>query len=249
MDTAQTIDPMRRLDGKQSRLKRELMELEKRAGIWDAAKKAREGPPIPYGLFDIERKPLGAQEEQLERDLYQADQHDYIREETRRLYFGVEDLVLRKSLIEKERECDDVHRVIVEQFVHEANAQLLEARKVPEKPPWIAIVSIGGAAIGIGWTVFGIPGALAGLSAGYFLGYFRLVKLHARPRVAVSDAEWELQIAEAALAEWSEGGWRPETFSRDEATTGSPDEAFGKLSAMRLRLALEHDRTGSYRRA
>lgn len=73
----------------------ELTALQERAGIAKKAEDAQLGPFIP----NLDATPTQ----------YELEREDYARRKVRDLYFGVQDIELRKALITKQRECDRFH--------------------------------------------------------------------------------------------------------------------------------------------
>src|SRR5262249_28035794 len=74
----------------------ELTELERRAGIEQAAQDAREA--IPLFLYPLRGD---RSDEEVDREIA-----DHRRDEIRRLYFAIKEISLRKALITKDRECE-----------------------------------------------------------------------------------------------------------------------------------------------
>jgi hypothetical protein len=195
----------------------ELVALETRAGIAAVAEKVRTKPPNYFLVYDVgesnsdERREAIAAEEQHHKELTIRHLRD--------LYFGVSDVNLRKNLIAKAREEGDLAVTFFEQELSDASANLATQRTTGRD--WWIWASIGGlAAIGVGFYLFGLVGALGGLLVGY-VGSRRieLNALQARER-AVKAANDELKEAERIFEEVRN---EPQIFSRREASTGEPD--------------------------
>jgi hypothetical protein len=80
---------------------------------------------------------------------------------------------------------------------------------------------VGHRLIGIGFYIFGLVGALAGLLVGFFNGW-RMEQNAARERAAkIADAERTLKEAEQI---WDKVRNEPQMFSQREAESGEPDD-------------------------
>jgi len=218
---------------------KQLEAAEREAGIWEKADKARQGPLIPYGVFD--ERPSGAKQQALENDLYWADQHDDIRGKIRALYFAVSGVESRKALISLDAELESANRRILAQGVVDARLELAAMKHKQANPPWVAAGVISCIAVLIGSLLAGIAGAIGGAILGYFWGQGMVSHARTDAQAATEVAESFLRDAEAAYRERAESGWRPAYFSNSERRSGVEDEDFGRLSATEQRLALDRE--------
>lgn len=197
--------------------RQELVELEIRAGIADAAERLRTAPPNYYLVYDSAEPYSDAQ-----REAEQAEEAFHQQRTTRRirdLYFAVQDIELRKELIVKDREEGTLALRYWQQELSDAAANLDTARSM--RKDWWAWASVWGIALlALGYYFFGLIGALGGLLVGYLNGR-RMEHEALRARdTAVVDAEQELNEAEET---WNDVRNQPQTFSQQEARTGEPD--------------------------
>lgn len=196
---------------------RELVELETRAGIADAAEKLRTEPPHYHLVYDAAEPYSDAQ-----REAERAEEAFHQQRTTRRirdLYFAVQDAELRKELIAKDREEGTLALRYWQQELSDAAAKLDTARST-QKHWWVWASVWGISLLALGFHFFGLIGALGGLLVGYLNG--RRME-HDALRVrdsAVADAERELKEAEET---WNNVRNQPQTFSQQEAKTGEPD--------------------------
>lgn len=225
-------------------------ELERQAGIGDAALRAWEGPLFPLGVWsDAE---FGSDEWQQVREEEEDDDDRYVRQKIRGLYFSVADLDLRKSLIEKEREIHGARKEISRAAVFEAEGELAEAKRhgrevflrsaalalgaVVVGAVFFGVVgAIVGAVVGysfghlialgavvFGAIFFGIIGAIGGAVVGYFLGYHLIDETTTARQEAVARAEAELKDVKDSYKKVLN---KKPIFARSEARTGEPAEA------------------------
>ena len=89
----------------------------------------------------------------------------------RRIYFGVKDLASRKAAISAHRRLmRHVENHFYESQIQDEMALLNAARTELNNPPWKAPATIGCASVGLGYSFFGLPGAIAGALVGFFGG-------------------------------------------------------------------------------
>jgi hypothetical protein len=148
-------------------LGKELGDLEARAGIAAKADDASLGPLVP--LYYNSDAPLFSERGKAEREVERQHKQDYIRRKIRSLYFSVPDLDLRKQLIEKERELTDNWRYSTRTDVQAAEIGLSQAKASGQN--WYLRASLSAIVfVAIGWSLFQLPGALAGTLVAYFYG-------------------------------------------------------------------------------
>jgi hypothetical protein len=195
-----------------------LAELEARAGIAEAAEKLRTEPPNYLGVYDAAER---YSDEQRELESYVERSHE---EDTNRrlrdLYFAVPDLDLRKELIAKHREEGNLALRFWQEEVSDATVRHRAAHSTSERW-WVAASLWGIGLLGLGFYLFGIIGAMAGLLLGYFSGRSMEASARRARESAVAKAEQERKEAEHT---WNEVRNEPQTFSQREATSGEPDE-------------------------
>ncbi len=229
---------LQELIAERERLTEEIREAEKAAGILEQGDEAREGPLIPYGVFD--KVPSDPKQKSLEDDLYWADQHDHIRQEIRALYFAIPDTTARKKLMLAVAEREKARKRIVAQLVVNADLELTAMKRKQANPPWIGAGVIGCLAVLVGYAVAGIAGAIAGGILGYFWGKGMVSSAGTDAEAAVKIAAGALHDAEADSREVAaKDAWQPAYFSESEMRSAIEDKEFGKLSATGKRLALE----------
>jgi hypothetical protein len=195
----------------------ELVELETRAGIADAAEKLRTEPPHYHLVYDAAEPYSDAQREAERAE--EAFHHQRTTRRIRDLYFAVQDAELRKELIAKDREEGTFALRYWQQELSDAAAKLDTARST-QKHWWVWASVWGISLLALGFHFFGLIGALGGLLVGYLNGR-RMEHEALRVRdTAVADAERELKEAEET---WNNVRNQPQTFSQQEAKTGEPD--------------------------
>jgi len=106
----------------------DLIDLETRAGIAEAAEKLRDEPPNYLGVYDA-AEPYSDEK----RELEQAEEAFHQQRTTRRirdLYFAVRDAELRKALIAKDREEGNFALRYWQQELSDTAARLDKARSI-----------------------------------------------------------------------------------------------------------------------
>lgn len=194
----------------------QLRDLERKAGIGDAADRLRhpgattamrhepgveepggDGSPDPYSLL---------------RDAAQL-------RELRALYFNVGHSPLRNSLIAKQRELALFERTGIRTRLDAARRDVEALRRRASEGWWIAAV-VGASLVIIGYVLFAVFGAIAGGAAALFVG--NGIEQSARRRfehaIAIANEEMSLAAAVAATADQM-----PPLFSEIEGATGLSD--------------------------
>ncbi len=142
----------------------------------------------------------------------------------RRLYFSVRDKRVRMALIAQSRRVRAHAAEFSRAGLADASSDLatLEARGF--SAPWVIPGSLACVAVWIGYSLWSMPGALAGTIAGFFAGnaYVSHRKRDWRNELAFAKAEVEKRQAEVKRDESSMGG-RP-VFSDTEERSGGEDE-------------------------
>jgi hypothetical protein len=191
-----------------------LQALEVKAGIEDA----RRGPLFP--LYYDSDAPWGSERKKTEDEEESQDREDYIRRRIRSLYFSVHDLDLRKQLIQKERELTDNARYEFKTDVQTAEVKVREAKSIGKNWVWWAsFCAIGWVALG--WSLFQLPGALAGALVAYFHGRFDENDAKERRALSVKQAEDDLKEVRSIYHERLNSEY---TFTKCEAESGEPDK-------------------------
>jgi hypothetical protein len=195
-----------------------LAELEVRAGIAEATEKLREEAPDYLSVYDA-AEPHSDEQRELEASVEKWHEVDKTRR-IRQLYFTVPDIDLRKALITKVREEENLGV----RFWQEELSDAAVRRSVAETTGshWWVVASLWGVGlIGLGYYLFGIIGAMGGLLVGYFCGWSLQSSARRARQSAIAKAQEELKEAEAT---WDKTRNDPLTFSQREARTGKPDQ-------------------------
>lgn len=200
------------------RLQEECIALEDQAGITQAMERAREGRFIPVGAMGEEASP----------EEYFADEHDHFREKARDAYFSVEDLALRKRLIAIQRKIERQVRRSFEADVVAANRAVNAAKAKASQQPWTTAALFAVGAVGVGYWLFNVVGAIAGAVGGFFLGQGLIAEARNRANGELEQAMLELEQAKKSQAE--NALW-PECFSAMEEVTGEREEQLDHESA------------------
>ena len=207
----------------------QLHELERAAGIGDAASSWRDAMPLstrPAHEFGSE----GTSEERGGTPhLFPLDAAR--QRELRALYFSVSRAAMRRNLIAKQRELELFERTGTRTRLEDARRHLDSLRRRPSEGWWIAAI-VGASLVIVGYELFAILGAIAAGVAALFVG--NGIEQSARRRVeqAVAFAEEDLSAAVAAAANSQQPR---DLFSERESATGLADED----SARRQRSVIE----------
>jgi hypothetical protein len=197
----------------------QLSELERNAGIGDAAGHLRVEPPVSPGVGRVPRSDGTGEESSEYPNPFTLDAAK--RHELRALYFGVSHLALRRSLIAKQRELELFGRTGTRVRLAEARRYLESIRRRPSEGWWIAAI-VGATLVIIGYWLFALAGAIAAGVAALFVGNGIEQAARRRFEQAVDFAEEEVSVAEAA-ASMAEGP--RDLFSERESATGQSDRA------------------------
>jgi hypothetical protein len=204
----------------------QLLELERRAGVSDAAKGLRDAAPDRDGVRAAAEAAEGGLSDSQHSPLSDTEQ----RRDLRSLYFSVPQAGIRKALIAKHREVELFERTRDRVRVDDARRHLEAIRRRPAEGWWIASI-VGAALVIIGYWLFSLAGAIAGGVAALFVGNGIEQAARRRYEHALAFAAEDLSLAEAALS--SSESLR-DLFSERESETGLEDrplEARRGLSA------------------
>ena len=207
----------------------QLCELERVAGIGDAASIWREAMPLlsrPAHEFGSD----GTSGEQAENPhLFPLDAAQ--QRELRALYFSVSRAAMRRNLIAKQRELELFERTGTRTRLEDARRHLESLRHRPSEGWWIAAI-VGAGLVIVGYALFAILGAIAAGVAALFIGNGIEQGARRRFEQALAFAEEDLSaaVAAASAAEQSRN-----VFSDSESATGQADED----SARRQRPVIE----------
>jgi hypothetical protein len=208
----------------------QLRELERRAGIDQAADRWRL-PAAPGAGLDRESdddETRGGRP----REPYSFALDPARRREIRAFYFGVADVALRRALISKQRELALFERTEIRTHLEDARRQLASLGRRPAEGWWIAAI-VGATLVIAGYELFAAFGAIAGGVAALFVG--NGIEQGARRRFenAVSSAREDSDAA-AAAAEAAEQ--TRDMFSERESATGQADPASEAIADLGLKL-------------
>lgn len=199
-----------RAEKQREQLSEELAALERQAGIDSEAIHS-----AAVGLPDLTATP----DEYFESKFYR------IRDETRRAYFAVRDLDLRKRLIGVERRLHISWLRSWDADVLEAVQAVRIAEAAVNREPWGQAAFIGGGCVAVGYYLAGLAGTIGGAVVGLFMGAGTIANAKADARREINAAQQALASIEAARQEMRA---REETFSVDEELSGEPESGFEK---------------------
>ena len=204
-------------DDKWRTLAAQLHQLERAAGIGDAASSWRDAMPLSTRPAH-EFRGDGTESEQPENP-FPAPLDAAQRRELRALYFSVSHAALRKSLIAKQRELELFERTGTRTRLEDARRHLESLRRRPSEGWWIAAI-VGAGLVIVGYALFAMLGAIAAGVAALFVGNGIEQGARRRFEQAVAFAEEDLSaaVAAAATAEQSR-----DLFSERESATGQAD--------------------------
>jgi hypothetical protein len=219
---------------KLQQLRADCLELEREAGIVNAMDQARAGRFMPLGAVGAGISP----------EEFFADKHEHFRECVRDAYFSVANVVLRKRLINAQRDIEAQLLRCFEADVLDATKAVNALKALGEKKPWtlasliavkplmvlrdatmiratlviaspIASSMIMLFDILVGYVWFGLPGAMGGAVAGW---YFLDLYIAENPRGAVAaEINRAVEALEYAKKSLAEQMLRPTLFAESEA--------------------------------
>ncbi|MRD49681.1 hypothetical protein GHT07_20620 [Caenimonas koreensis DSM 17982] len=189
-------------------------ELEAQAGITEAADRAREGSMFPLGIDGDNVPP----------EEYFADEADHTRFGVRRVYFGVEDVSLRKQLIRALRKLEKVHSELLDRDIQTAQAAVNRAKVSVRRLPWETGIVLAVICTAIGKYAGGDTGLVFGAVVGLFMGLGYVWNRKGDAEAALEQAEDEYKIVKRDRLVRK---LHPETFCEMEERTGQEDHDFG----------------------
>ena len=207
----------------------QLHELERAAGIGDAASSWREAMPLStrpaheFGSDGTSGEHAGTPH------LFPLDA--VRRRELRALYFSVSRAAMRRNLIAKQCELELFERTGTRTRLEDARRHLESLRRRPSEGWWIAAI-VGAGLVIVGYELFAMLGAIAAGVAALFIGNGIEQGARRRFEQALAFAEEDLSAAVAAA---SAAEQPRNVFSDSESATGQADED----SARRQRPVIE----------
>jgi hypothetical protein len=207
----------------------QLHELERAAGIGDAASRWRDAMPLSTRPAHEFRSDGTSEGHAGTPHLFPLDA--VRRRELRELYFSVSRAAMRRNLIAKQRELELFERTGTRTRLEDARRDLESLRRRPSEGWWIAAIAGAGLVI-VGYALFAMLGAIAAGVAALFVGNGIEQGARRRFEQAVAFAEEDLS---AALAAASTAEQSRDVFSEGESATGQADED----SARRQRSVIE----------
>ena len=224
----------KQLTSERDTLREELAKLETIAGIREDAERARGGPDISHGATE-DQAPTGIEARKQENEDYFDNRHDYVRKHIRKLYFDVQDVALRRKLIESHRSITENRRRLVEQAVLEAQKKADAAKRKSEHLSWVKAAIASTVCIGIGYVIAGKTGAIGGALFGFFPGQKIIEDATANARRIYDDAQRALQAKQTSKHEFE---LKPTYFSAAERLTGERRPEVDLESAVSNRAAV-----------
>lgn len=194
---------------KAKRIGEELDALEQQAGIREKAERAREGRFMP----DLNETP----------DQYFDAEYDEVRRRTRRTYFDVADLDLRRNLIATERRLHEAWLRSWDEDIQKAEQEVRAARAAVDRLPWGMAAGVGGGCVALAYYFGGLSGAIGGAVVGLFMGGGTIANARADARRNLEAAQESLTLVKADKKTAQQ---RPEKFSVGEQISGERDPEF-----------------------
>ena len=196
----------------------QLRELERAAGIGDAASGWRDAMPLSTRPAHEFGSNGTSEEDSGTPHLFPLDAAR--QRELRALYFSVSRAAMRRNLIAKQRELELFERTGTRTRLEDARRHLESLRRRPSEGWWIAAI-VGAGLVIVGYALFAILGAIAAGVAALFIG--NGIEQGARRRfeqtVAFAEEDLSAAVAAASTAEQSRN-----VFSEGESATGQADE-------------------------
>ena len=139
-----------------------------------------------------------------------------------KLYFSVPDKELRKELIAQSRLIRMNGRDYSKAQLADRKEDLAAVETPGFRAPWVVPALIACVAVGVGYTLWTTPGALAGALAGFFAGSAYISHARSDWRQKVAYAKREVEEAEAEVKR--DNAYFPMPFSKTEEESGGEDE-------------------------
>jgi hypothetical protein len=187
-------------------LRAQLSELERNAGVGDAASRLRDTAAGSEAPEHPEPLPLDAAK----------------RRDLRALYFSVSHEALRGRLIAKQRELELFERTRMRVRLEDARRHLESIRRRPSEGWWIAAI-VGATLVIVGYWLFAAAGAIAAGVAALFVGNGIEQASRRRFEQAITLAEEDVSETELAADTPEQSA---DLFSERESATGQPDRPF-----------------------
>lgn len=196
----------------------QLRELERSAGIGDAADRLL---PI-RSAASLDRESEGDET----RDGRAGAAYSFAlapspRREIRALYFSVADVALRQKLISKQRELALFERAGIRTHLEDARRQLAALEHRPAEGWWIAAI-VGAILVIVGYELFATLGAIAGGFAALFVGNGIEQGARRRFESAITLTRQDSDAAAAAAEAAEQAG---DLFSEREIASGQAEPA------------------------
>jgi hypothetical protein len=208
----------------------QLRELERTAGIGDAASNLRDNTPLRSDSAHEFRGDGTSGEDPADSSPFPLDAA--LRRELRALYFSVSHLALRKTLIAKQRELELFERTGRRIRLEDARRHLESIRRRPSEGWWIAAI-VGATLVIVGYWLFAVAGAIAACVAALFVGNGIEQAARRRFEQAVAFAEEDSSAAAVAAATAEESR---DLFSEREGATGQADRVLEGADALSARM-------------
>lgn len=192
-------------------LRRIARSLEAQAGLAPVMEQARQWRFIPDQAPRNDRPPQACL----------ADEHDFLRQETRDAYFSVADPDLRKRLIAAQRRVQSHLRQALAEDIVTAERDAARTAERTRRQPWVAAALLGTATVAIAYLAFGTVGAIAGAVASLFLGQGLVADARNEASAEFVRASRALERAREQQAEHA---LMPDFFSLGEETSGNRDQ-------------------------
>lgn len=196
----------------------ELDALERAAGLEAAMKTARAGSLFPLGID-------GAEVSTAE---YDASEFDHTRRKTRRVYFGVSDRTVQRELMRTVVEIERLADREMAAALAQANREVAKAEAALDVPSWGMAAIVAAAVVAAGYWCWQLPGAMAGMVGGFFLGQGVIARERAAARAQLRSLRAD---RDDCAADAQRLAAYPPSFSEREIATGEPDPEMSAASA------------------
>jgi ankyrin repeat protein len=137
-----------------------------------------------------------------------------------RLFFSVPDKNLRRELIAQSRRRRKLGPELSKALLADAKEELAALETPGFTTPWAIPGLLACIAVWIGYSVWSMPGALAGAVAGFFVGSAYISQKKSAWRLEVANAKHEVENQAAEV----KGDYFSEPFSETEEESGGEDE-------------------------
>lgn len=200
------------------RLRGKRKALEDKAGLSEIMERAREGSFLPLGIGGEE---VSSQE-------YFAYEHDYLRDKTRDAYFSVANMESRKELIATQALCESRLRKSFQEDKVEANREFIRLTAKVQRQPWVMAALSSIIIVALGYSFFGLVGAIGGAVGGFFVGQGVISAFRNEANAELSQASNDLEYAQKSE---SEDRLMPDFFSSQEERCGERDSELDSQTA------------------